>query len=108
MLIQVDNETIRLGNHYFHYIGYYLNGKPQRLTNAAALRSILKEWKRVLIENLGRECILFLPLNFEDEWVECFRARVSGEEMSLTHTQVAENGWGRSDGKSRQLYHVFT
>jgi hypothetical protein len=34
-----------------------------------------------------------LPFNFEDEWVECFKAKVSGEKMSLTHAQVAENGW---------------
>ena len=93
MLIQVDNETIRLGNYHFNYSGYLLNGMAPRSTNAAALKPVLIEWKRVLIENVGRECVLFLPFNFEDEWIECLRAKINGEEMSLTHTEVAENGW---------------
>jgi len=95
MLIQIDNKNVRLGDHCFAYSAYYLIGKTARatLTSADALKKFLVQWKRAVLENLGSECVLFLPFNLEDEWVECFKAKLSGGKLSLTHVVVAENGW---------------
>lgn len=109
MLIQIDNKNIRLGDHCFAYSAYYFDGKARaELTSADALKKFLVQWKRAVIENLGSECVLFLPFSLEDEWVECFKAKLSGEKLSLTHVVVAENGWALPIQKSKRIYSVVT
>jgi hypothetical protein len=95
MLIQIDSNNVRLGDHCFAYSAYYLDGKraAATLTSAEALKEFLVQWKRAVLENLGSECVLFLPFNLEDEWVECFKAKLNGGKLSLTHVVVADTGW---------------
>ena len=94
MLIQIDDESVRFGAHCFTYSAYYLNrDNLVGFTNAAALKTVLFQWVRVLLETLGSDCTLYLPFNFEDEWVQALKATLTGQTVSLTAVQVEENGW---------------
>jgi hypothetical protein len=94
MLIEVDDEKLTLAGRSFSYSAYYFEFTDvPNLTSATALKLVLRQWKNVLMESLGTGRTLFLPYSLEDEWVECFRAILSGEMVSLTETHVDENGW---------------
>jgi hypothetical protein len=97
MLIEVDDEKLTIAGRSFSYSAYYFEFRDvSNLTSAKALRLVLAQWKNVLMESLGTDRILFLPYSLEDEWVECFKATLSGEMVSLTETYVDENGWAVS------------
>lgn len=94
MLIEVDDEKLTIAGRSFAYSAYYFEFRDvSDLTSAKALKLVLGQWKKVLMESPGTDRILFLPYSLEDEWVECFKATLSGEMVSLTETYVDENGW---------------
>ena len=93
-MIEVDDRTLALAGRSFPYSAYYLDFKDvPNLTSRTSLKIVLADWMTALIESLGTDRVLFLPYSLEDEWVECFKATLSGEMVSLTEVYVNENGW---------------
>ena len=54
---------------------------------------ILEQWRRALIENTGDGRTFFLPVDLDDEWVDCIMANSQGDMLTLRHVWANENGY---------------
>ena len=94
MNIQIDEKSLIIAGQRFPYDAYYFEAEEyEHLSCPAILKAILAQWAEALANSDDRNASLFLPFSFDDEEVDCFRARVDGDKVVLSYAQVWENGY---------------
>lgn len=95
----VDKRGFTIEGHRFLYNLYFLEDCSEFAapTSATTFKKILNKWAESLTEMDEGSEPLYLPFAPDDQWTDCLRAALVGEEISLNFVRVADNGWGVFD-----------
>jgi len=92
--IILDDRNITIAGHRFAYGVYYFDSDEfAGLRPSEVMLKILQQWRRALIENAREGRTLFLPVELDDEWVECIMATSEDDTLTLRHVWAKENGY---------------
>jgi hypothetical protein len=84
MDIQIDEKSMRLGEHRLEYDAYYFDpDEYAELSSGEVLREILRQWAAALA-GLKDGQTIFLPFSLDDEWVECLKVTRHGDRLTST------------------------
>lgn len=107
MNAQIDEGQIILGEQTIRYDPYYVDivAEEQASNRSAIMQQVLAQWAEA-VAGLNQEGqTLFLPYSLDDEWTECFEARLQGHHVVLWCVQVAFNGYSVELNNLSQFMH---
>jgi len=107
MNVQIDEGQIILDRQTLRYNPYWIDIAAEEVSSnrLAVMQQVLAQWAEA-VAGLNREGqTLFLPYSLDDEWTECFEARLQGNYVVLQCVQVAFNGYSVELNNLSQFMH---